>query len=174
MNNLHPLLVHFPIAFFMLYSFLELVSIKKVRELPWLIYTKTILVTAGFLGGLLAANSGEAIEHNFNAIKNIVEVHAFWAGATNVVFGIIALLYLIKVIKLNNFLKLKEGSSIQKFWFGIANIANIALGIRFLMVIAVLFGIVAVTITGAMGASIVYGPDIDPAVKFIYSKLIGS
>lgn len=34
---------------------------------------------------------------------------------------------------------------------------------------AAALGLVAITITGGLGASIVYGPDVDPVVHFIYS-----
>jgi len=38
-----------------------------------------------------------------------------------------------------------------------------------LLAIPALIGLAAIVVTGALGAAIVYGPDIDPFVKIIYS-----
>lgn len=172
MTNIHPLLVHFPIAFLVLYSFLELISTKKLSDKIWLLNTKAILVIAGFIGGLLAASSGEAIEDNFPDLHNLIETHSFWAGTTNAVFGVIAVLYLIKILSVNNVFNFKLESILNKIWVLIQKISYYILNNRFIIVLAIIVGFVAVTITGALGAAIVYGPDIDPIVKFIYNLVM--
>ncbi len=172
MSNIHPLLVHFPIAFLVLYAFLEIISFKRVRSIFWIFYTKAVLVIAGFTGGLIAASSGEAIEDLFPQFHNLIEVHSFWAGATNVIFGIIAVVYLIVWLHKSDIIKLPLESALGKIWRFKIMLAEKILFMRPLMVLLALAGIVAVTITGALGASIVYGPEIDPIVNFIYSNLI--
>ncbi len=172
MSNIHPLLVHFPIAFLTLYAFLEIISFKRVRSIFWVFYAKALLVTTGFLGGLIAANSGEAIEHNFPQFYDLVEKHSFWAGTTNVIFGIIAVVYLIIWLHKSDIIKLPIESTLGKIWRFKIMLAEKILFMRPFMVLLALAGIIAVTITGALGAAIVYGPEIDPIVKFIYSKIM--
>lgn len=172
MSNIHPLLVHFPIAFLVLYSFLEIISFKKVRSIFWIFYTKAVLVIAGFIGGLAASSSGEAIEDNFPQFHNLIEVHSFWAGTTNVIFGIVAVVYLIVWLHKSDIIKLPIESTLGKIWRFKIMLAEKILYNRALMVLITITGIIAVTITGALGASIVYGPEIDPIVNSIYSKIM--
>ncbi len=173
MNNIHPLLVHFPVALLSFYAVLEIISFKKVRSIFWIFYVKAVLVIGGFIGGLLASSSGEAIEHNFPMKENLIEIHSFWAGTTNVIFGIIAVVYLIVWIHKSNIIKLLPETVMGKIWRMKVMVAEKILYARSMMLILAMAGIIAVTITGALGASIVYGPEIDPIVKFIYTKLIG-
>jgi len=42
------------------------------------------------------------------------------------------------------------------------------------MVIVVIVRGISVMITGALGVSIVYGPDIDPMIKLIYTTVVGA
>ena len=55
MINIHPLLVHFPIAFLVLYSLLEIVSLKDLNTVYGFQIQKLFLVITGFIGGLFAA-----------------------------------------------------------------------------------------------------------------------
>jgi hypothetical protein len=49
--NYHLLVIHFPIALVVLYSGLEIISFKKVRDaFPFLFYTKALLIIIGALG----------------------------------------------------------------------------------------------------------------------------
>ncbi len=41
-----------------------------------------------------------------------------------------------------------------------------------LVIVLAIAGLVLMTVVGALGASLVYGPEIDPAVSFIYHLLI--
>ena len=172
MINIHPLLVHFPIAFLVLYSLLEIVSIKRFKYSLWLSNTKALLVITGFIGGLFAALSGGFIEDKFSSIHQIVEMHSFWAGTSNVIFGIISILYLIKILNQNNVFNFNTESFLGKAWAIKIKVSNYILNNRLMLIPIVLIGLISITITGALGASIVYGPNIDPAVKFIYNLVL--
>ncbi len=97
--NIHPLLVHFPIALLTLYAICELIRFKKITTKLYWFHVKAVLIIAGLVTAELALVSGEAIEHMFkedNPIKNaIVPIHAASAEGTVGIFFILALSYLI-------------------------------------------------------------------------------
>lgn len=172
MQTIHPLLVHFPVAMLSLYAVVEIVSrIPFFKRFDFAL-TKTILITVGFIGGILASSSGEAIEHNFKGIRDLVEMHSTFATATNIFAGIIFVVYTKTTFGPLIIEKLKPGTlqtlstkSVQ-FWNKIQNNPWIMLFLALLVASTV-------TITGALGAVIVHGPDVDPVVKIIYTLLLG-
>ena len=88
--NIHPILVHFPIALLTLYAIWELIRFKKVTAQHYWFHVKAILIIAGLVTAELALGSGEAIEKMFkeeNPIKDaIVPVHAASAEGTIGIF----------------------------------------------------------------------------------------
>lgn len=147
--DIHPLIVHFPIALLTLYAVFELIRFNKVLEKPYWFYIKAALVIVGELLALLtilfSPEDGE---------MRIVEVHESFATATAIVFGLIALNYLIHWMK-------REG------WFiRIPTLPNWSL------VILAVIGLVCITITGGLGGAIVYGTEFDPLMAPIF-KLLG-
>jgi uncharacterized membrane protein len=76
MDNIHPLLVHFPIAFFTAFVVFELLGnfFKKPQWrylASWLLYLGTITAVFTVLAGLFAA---ETVEHGED-VHNIMETH---------------------------------------------------------------------------------------------------
>ena len=76
MDNIHPLLVHFPIAFFTAFFILDGIGTvaKKTQwryVAAWLLYLGTIAAVFTVIAGLFAANS---VEHG-DAVHDIMERH---------------------------------------------------------------------------------------------------
>ncbi len=76
MDNIHPLFVHFPIAFFIAFFLLDVVAVlaKKAHwryVAGWLLYLGAITSIFTVVAGLFAANS---VEHN-DAVHDIMERH---------------------------------------------------------------------------------------------------
>lgn len=76
MDNIHPLLVHFPIAFFSTFFLLDVVGMvtrkRNIRDVAsWLLYLGTVFATFTVAAGLLAANS---VPHGGN-VHDIMERH---------------------------------------------------------------------------------------------------
>ncbi len=163
MTNLHPILVHFPIAFLGLYAVLELIRFRKILALPYWFYIKALLVILGALSTVPTIFAGILIKHGFSTnplSHKIINLHETFAVTTSIIFGILAVGYLISWIETVRPLPL----FFQKLRaFILIPTVSITLA---------LIGLLAVTITGALGASIVYGPNLDPAVNFIYHLLI--
>jgi hypothetical protein len=172
--NLHPIFVHFPIALLTLYALLELARFKKLAHWEPFFYIKMAIVFFGSLGTLPSLMSGEAIEHQFETgnLGTLVETHAAWATGTAWLFFVITLGYLITwVNRTGAFPRATQHRIISPFWKLLTKLGD-ALIKRNLVVALALIGLFAVTVTGALGGAIAYGPDIDPAAQFFYNLLI--
>jgi uncharacterized membrane protein len=173
--NLHPLFVHFPIALLTIYALLECVRIKRVQQAAATFYVKAVLVIVGFVSSIATYLSGEAIEdlvRGNRTLNQLVETHSNFALATIIVFGILAAAYKVQWIKRDG-ASLLPNLSKRAFMLKLYTVSDILLK-PFVCVPLAVLGLILVTITGALGGSIVYGPDVDPAVKFIYQLIIGT
>jgi uncharacterized membrane protein len=96
--NLHPIFVHFPIALLTLYAGLEVVRLPILTRQTWYFYAKAVLVIAGALGAIPTVITGlivgEGLENDL-VIGKIVQMHEKFAFASLVVFGVLAIIYLL-------------------------------------------------------------------------------
>lgn len=172
--NIHPFFVHFPIALLAVYSLLELGTyfFSSVRRQAWTFPVKAFLLYVGVLAALVALATGgiaEDLIEGVNARAYILEVHSPFAGVTTLLYVILAAAYTVRIFQMKGWGNQLFGSS--TFFGPILRLkeylAHLVLDTWALPVLALL-ALVGMTITGALGAAIVYGPDIDPAVAFIY------
>ncbi len=187
--NLHPIFVHFPIALLTLYSLAELLRFRALMAKAWWFYVKASAVVVGAAAAALAYATGDsavaAIGRN-PILRPIIRAHESWAAATMLIYGLIALIYFLAFLE-------KEGifDSLERLWararpdgkskillrltkflrYSILPSANKA-GEGWMVVVLALAGLAAVTVTGALGGSIVYGPNVDPVVQIVY-RLLG-
>ncbi len=162
--NIHPLLVHFPIAFFVIYSIFELIPLKKVKKQPFWFYIKAILVSFGLIGAFLAGITGKLAESSFPELRQLINLHSTVNELASAVFGLIVFAYLISWMKRSKFSFSKLGS-LSKL---ILLYENVILETP-LIYLLVITGLVLISIGGALGGAIVYGSDFDPFTHFVYS-----
>lgn len=166
--DIHPIFVHFPIALLTIYAIAELIRFRKLINTIYWFYVKAILVIVGTLSAFLALNTGEGAEDSVSrSLRPLVEMHSSFASVSTWIFGIIAIIYLISWINKSEFNQRIQVSSIGNQWNKVVVIVNRILNSSFIILLA-LIGLVLITITGGLGGAIVYGPDIDPIVNFIY------
>ncbi len=172
MQTIHPMLVHFPVAMVSLYAILEIGSvIPFIRKLE-LDITKAILLGVGFVFGILSSQTGEMLEHSFRGIHDLVEAHATWASITNIIAGILFVIYVRYLLKPWCTKISASSPSFAKFAEKISSIITQIKEKRWLLIILACCLLAAVTVTGALGAAIVHGQDVDPVVNFIYKLFI--
>ncbi len=171
--NLHPIFVHFPIALLTIYAILELLRFKKLIALSYWFYIKATLVIVGSASSILALITGNIAEEGIppGTLRDIVEIHSTFALSTLIIFGILALIYIVVWIDRENLGSRIALSPMGEAWNNIVKFAHRMFGSPFMPIMAI-FGLIIITITGALGGSIVYGPETDPLVKLIY-KLFG-
>lgn len=160
--NIHPIFVHFPIALLTFYALFEIFAWKKISSMSWWIYVKATLLFAGTLSGFVALNTGEGAEHIIGGSK-LIETHATFATASIWLFVVLSVVYLIRFVLESGYII--NFPKIQHVLNGIQNYIN---KYSFLVPVIAFIGLVVITITGALGGAIVYGPDIDPVVSFVY------
>ncbi len=169
--NIHPLFVHFPIALFVLFVFFEFITlfIKNQKFRTGIEHTKSVFIILGILSALPTLITGGIASHLVDK-GDIVEVHETFAQLTVAVFGLLAGGYTLRVLDALGWSKrlIKVHSSIDSLFKYGRKLADFVMLSNVRLFLAVV-GLVLVTITGALGASIVYGPNIDPTVHFIYS-----
>jgi len=171
--NIHPFFVHFPIALLTVYSLLELGSyfFLSVRRQAWVFPVKAFLLFVGVLAALVALATGGIAEDLIEGTTRsyILEVHSSVAGVTTLLYVILAATYLVRIFDVKgwgariasmNRLFAWSWNIKRRFWNFFLN--------SWLMPFVALLALIGIIITGALGAAIVYGPDIDPAVSFIY------
>jgi uncharacterized membrane protein len=166
--NIHPFIVHLPIGLLSLYALFEIFSIKKTESLPYWFFVKAILVVCGTIGAYAGLGTGSLAAGESES--RLIEIHANFAAATTGIFSFLSAIYLLAWFK-NKLAHFFEASKYRIFWFKIIQIVNFFLR-RWVLIILSFLGFVLITITGALGGAIVYGPDIDPIVKFFYQLLV--
>ena len=165
--NLHPIFVHFPIAFFLLYSFLKVLPFEKRFLKTDLKYTFLILLASGLLGAWLATATGESAEELFQSKDKIIETHASFASAS-IWFYAIALISEASFFINDNLIKRLSLSFVKTYIFKLKNI----LDSKIFLISIVILGTLSISITGLLGGVIVYGLTADPLAAPIV-KILG-
>ena len=173
--NIHPLFVHFPIALLVVYALMELTPRRFVRALSWWEDAKFFLLTLGILAVFPTLATGDMASDIVRGMvpPALVETHESLALITTLIF---VLLWAPRVVRL--FMRTGWGDMmVQKWWgsnalfAGIWRIKQRAAGFIMdtpLRPLLALAGLISITITGGLGAAIVYGPNVDPFVTVIY------
>lgn len=160
--DLHPIFVHFPIALLSVYVAVEVVRIPKVVRASWWFPLKSILVIIGSAASVVTFFSGwllkQAAEQH-GTVSNVLIQHDHFALYTVIVFGILAVAHVMVLLR-------------QYFNAQIMRLAESILQPWVVIPLAIL-GLILITITGSLGGAMVYGPDVDPIVKFIYGIIVG-
>lgn len=171
--NIHPIFVHFPIALLTVYAVLELIRFEKITDQAYYFYVKACLLIIGILTSSLALQTGEMAEDAVSReLHNLVEMHSTFANISTWIFAVLAVVYAVSWISKTEYnQKLIEGG-LSKIWNLLLMIANKIMNNSFIMIILALLGLLAITMTGALGGAIVYGPDVDPIVSFFYNLVM--
>ena len=153
--NIHPAIVHFPIALLTLYCLCELVCFGFVKRHQFWFYIKAFMVIVGTLGTYVALMSGETAKHLnlFGQSRQNINAHANIAVLTTIVFSGIAFFYVLLWLEKTGTISLKKFDAYRRVF-------------NILAIVFAITGIALITITGALGGALAYGPDNDPVASF--------
>ncbi len=163
--NIHPIVVHFPIALLTLYSIFEIARFPFLVRQPWYFFIKAVLVILGSAASGVAVLTGQFSE-KFQEGNPVLEYHEFFAYSTAAIFGLIALLYLITWYA---DYRAQQGIILQSKLVAVSKFVVKGK----LAILLSLLGLMCVTITGGLGGVMVFGPEADPFFKPIYNILLG-
>lgn len=172
--NIHPIFVRFPIALLVLYSILEICAYLSpaLRRQSWVAGARGFLLVTGALSTFVALATGgmaEDLVRDVNPNGYIIETHSTFAGAATITYLVLLAAYSVRLFDVKgwgdriagtNKLMVSIWNFKKRFWYSILD--------SWLLPALALLWLILLTVTGALGAAIVYGPNIDPAVSFIY------
>ncbi len=166
--NIHPIIVHFPVAMLFVYSIIKILPLKRwFHTIAWRQIRAAFLVV-GVGGAMLALNTGEVAEHLFRGNHKLVEAHS--------TFGAISLwLYLILLVGEIALYSAPKIISFKPYAIRIKKVLTVVAQILtnpILSKIIAFIALVAIGMTGLLGGVIVYGVSVDPLAPTIL-KLLG-
>jgi len=165
MIDVHPIFVHFPIALLTCYALFEIFLARKATWKHFIEPAKLTLLFLGTVSSWTAFTTGDIAREALGETR-LVETHAFFAGATVWIFTVLSGAYLIRLLVPMLKTKLAQKSPLRVF-LKLEILANVLLQ-TWIVILGSILGLITVTITGALGGAIVYGPEIDPIVSIIY------
>jgi len=163
--NLHPLLVHFPIAFLSLYCVLELLRFKKLCNSKLYFGLKAFLVIAGTILIAPTLLSGKIIEDAFSNLYTLVELHSHVAYYTFLTFSAISAAYVIRSIE--EYFIAPQSLMDNRLYKILLFLSNVGI----LQILFAVLGLVLISLTGVLGGIIAFGPNVDPLTKLIFGYI---
>jgi uncharacterized membrane protein len=160
--NIHPLLVHFPIAFLLLYSLLTILPIQHLIKGPWQ-EIRRILLICGVGGALASGLTGELAEGLFRVQHNLVEIHANMAKITIALYSALCLGEILLLTK----------NEWNKLFAKNASLSNIcqrtmhALTHPTTVKIIATLGAITLCLTGLLGGMISHPSSTDPLAPLV-------
>lgn len=167
--DIHPILVHFPIALLTVYAVIELARFPVFTRRPSWFEAKAVFAILGSLSSFAAYIAGDARNEYLEArgaSSQLIETHGAFALATIIVFGLIAVTHATRLLKESPH-GAKLPAHVGRRLFAVGDFLLKPAPAVFLALV----GLALVTITGGLGGAIVYGPDADPFVHAIYGAL---
>lgn len=166
--TIHPMIVHFPIAFLTVYAVFELLRFRKLNDNPMWLHLKVAFLLIGTAGSLAALVTGDMAKDLGLGVRGIVELHEKFAQTTVVIFSLLALNYIILLG--DQYIWSRLSGSVLKTWKIAVSIRRMIFKTPVVLLLA-FAGLITLTITGALGGIMVFGPDVDPVASFI-NKLL--
>ena len=166
--NIHPILVHFPIALLFIYSIIKIIPFSKwFPKASWR-NIEFFLLTFGVLGAFASLASGDTAEHITRSNRELVNIHALFAGISTWLYGA---LLLGEVAHLFNQKEIINNPFMQNIKKLSVLLERFLCNKTFSIIIAFL-AFICITLTGLLGGVMVYGLGADPLAGFVV-KILG-
>ena len=165
--NIHPILVHFPIALLFLYSIIKILPFKKwFPNVQWN-HIERALLSFGVLGAFAADATGSLAQHLVHPNHQLVDAHSTFAAWSTFLYCILLAGEVASVIRS------EYGSKIHsKILHKLLALCEKILCNPIFSKIVALLGFVAISVTGLLGGTMVYGITADPLANIVL-KLLG-
>lgn len=167
--NVHPLFVHFPIALLTLYALIELARFPVLQRMQSLQTTKIFLLFAGTLAAMPTLIAGKLAQWSLDVpagshTAEVIRIHSYFALSTVTVFTILSLAYVSKLYVMR---RPRMANTPYTKLAALTTMTPLLLLLAFI-------GVMLIFITGTLGGTIVFGPNLDPVTRFVNTLLFGS
>ncbi|MCA9349238.1 hypothetical protein KC878_03835 [Candidatus Saccharibacteria bacterium] len=167
--NIHPIIVHFPVALLTLASVLAVIMqfnrFAKYRKQLSFAYRMLLLI--GLAGALVARMTGEAAAELTVRDHDLLERHELFSSLATIFYGLLVFIeFLPSVVAFaakRNWLKPKTKRSILQFAQKLANPKLVS--------IMAILAVISLVVTGMLGGAMVYGETADPLTKYVLQLL---
>ncbi len=167
--NIHPLFVHFPIAFLLLYAIIKILPLPRwLPNVAWRQIERALLVV-GVIGAFIASSTGETAEHLVHPPRQVVEMHSLFADSATWIF---AALLLGEIAAWIDTTLCQTGKITSAAIRKVVHIIQGVLCNRIIAFVLALCGLIAITLTGLLGGVMVYGTTADPLAGIVL-RLLG-
>jgi len=153
--DLHPLVIHYPIAFLTTYAVFELLRFRRVLDLPYWFYIKAMLVVVGELGAIATVLTAVFSTSTLAGESPLADMYINFILITALIFGLITLAYVSKYSGQSSALTMWSSFILKP----IIIIPLATIGLFFIVVAGGLFG------------ATVYGTHFDPLLAPIFKLL---
>ena len=160
--NIHPIIVHFPIALLFVYSLLKIIPLKRwFPTVSWKQIERAFLLV-GTLGAFMALSTGEVAEHLVRPNHDLVESHSFFAALATWVFAALLAGEAAAIARKSRVFE-KWPSALLR----IVSVLDSVFSNRALSIVLAVVGLVAISIAGLLGGVMVYGLTADPITPMV-------
>ncbi len=173
MIDIHPISVHFPIALLTVYTIVQLIPPRITWRVSQIFFLNCFLLLTGSFGILVARQLGDELEGTHREVAQLVQTHSQWATMSTALYGTLTVIYVFLILK-----KVEQNPQTPSIVRTIANVSQPISSLAkflfdyYIVTFIAILGLIFITITGALGGAIVYGPDADPMVSFVTSWLV--
>jgi uncharacterized membrane protein len=153
--NLHPIVVHFPIALLIVYAVIEVVSFFLPKRSEKLYMTKIICLWVWVIWSFFALQSGE-IAQDIHWKSDLIHTHEQRAEKSHIMYMILAIYYLVKIVFEEKIWGNYRVRYLQDY-FATVSIFFHARWVQLLVMLISIIGVLVLTIVGALGWAISRG-----------------
>jgi uncharacterized membrane protein len=166
--DIHPILVHFPIAFLFIYSIIKILPFKEwFPKIAWRDIERVLLVI-GILGAFASLATGDTAKDINRSNNQLVEAHSTFADIATWLYGALLFGEVVSVINIYITRLDQKYSLLLKITFFLE---KVFCNKSFSTIIAFL-GLISITLTGLLGGVLVYGTSADPLASIVL-KILG-
>lgn len=164
--NIHPIIVHFPVALLFLYSVIKILPlIKWWPNVSWK-HIERALLFVGVLGAGAALITGPIAAELVQPNPELVNAHHNFAYLSFFVYGALLIGEIISILKFKYLVGLKsEKTKILLFFL------ERIFGDKIISKLLAFIGFISIIITGMLGGAMVYGKSADPLLPLVLKML---
>lgn len=165
--NIHPIIVHFPIALLFFYSLIKILPVTKWFPKTSWVTTERFLLVIGTIGIFLGKSSGEIAAHMTQHDRGVLQMHEVFANATTWFYvALVIIEFLPLVISFFSKKKLLSEKIIN-----LLRKLSVLIKKKWLVILLSILGLIALFITGLLGGVMVYGETADPIAPIVLQLL---